>query len=143
MCIRDRIALERIPGSEFASIGIPAKDDKKGYYDFYVTDGWDGYTGGQWPGDAEVVVDRYSGKSEILFSGPEANRSVGWIVWEDWNYPVHAGVAVPWVPRFVWLIFGLTPLLLAITGTTVWWIRRRKKKRKRKPPATSAAAAAA
>jgi len=135
----EQIALQQIPDSEFASIGIPGADDKKGYYDFYVTDGWDGYTGGQWPGDAEVVVDKYSGEAEQLW--PDENRSVGWTVWEDWSYPVHAGVAVPWVPRFVWLLFGLTPLLLAITGTTVWWIRRRKKKRKRKPRATAAAPA--
>ena len=136
----ERIALDTIPGSRFASVTIPAKDDKKGYFDFYVTDGWDSYQGSEWPGDAEVAVDRYSGRSEVLLAGPETKRSLGWIIWEDWNYQVHAGIAVPWIPRAVWLLFGLTPLLLAVTGTTVWWIRRRKRKRKRRPTATAAPA---
>ena len=138
------IALARVPGSEMKSIAIPAANDRKGYYDFWVTDGWDSYVGGEWPGDAEVAVDRWSGRSEVLVAGPDANRSVAWQVWEDWSYPVHAGVAMPWLPRAVWLFFGLIPLLLAITGTTVWWIRRRKRKAKRgrgkKPPAAAAPA---
>lgn len=137
------IAQARIPGSEVKSITMPAKDDKVGYYDIWVTDGWDSYVGGEWPGDAEIAVDRWSGETKVLVAGPDANRSAAWVLWEDWSYPLHAGVAVPWIPRAVWLIFGLVPLLLAITGTTVWWIRRRKRKAKRDrstgPPAAAPA----
>lgn len=136
------IAVARVPDSEMTSITMPAPSDKKGYYDIWVTDGWDSYRGGEWPGDAEVAVDRWGGETKVLYAGPDTNRSVAWQLWEDWSYPLHAGVAVPWIPRIVWLGFGLVPLLLAITGTTVWWIRRRKRraKRKRKPPAVTATA---
>jgi uncharacterized iron-regulated membrane protein len=28
----------------------------------------------------------------------------------------------------IWLIFGLTPLLLTVTGVTTWWMRRRRRR---------------
>ena len=50
---------------------------------------------------------------------------------DDWFYPLHAGTFVNgWWRRPGWS-FGLTPLLLAVTGVTTWLIRRRKRRRKR------------
>jgi hypothetical protein len=32
----------------------------------------------------------------------------------------------------VWLVFGVLPLALAITGVTTWWMRRRERRRTRR-----------
>jgi uncharacterized iron-regulated membrane protein len=32
--------------------------------------------------------------------------------------------------RIPWVLFGLTPLLLAVTGMTTWLLRRRKRRAK-------------
>jgi uncharacterized iron-regulated membrane protein len=39
----------------------------------------------------------------------------------------------------VWLVIGLTPLVLAVTGVVTWLIRRRKRRRKRGRPQPAAA----
>ncbi len=41
------------------------------------------------------------------------------------------GTVVGWLPRLGWIAFGLTPLLLAVTGIVTWVIRRRLRRRKR------------
>ncbi|MBF6332046.1 PepSY-associated TM helix domain-containing protein [Nocardia transvalensis] len=47
--------------------------------------------------------------------------------------PAHFGWLVnPWW-RLVWLIFGLAPLALAITGLSTWLFRRNTRRRKRAP----------
>jgi uncharacterized iron-regulated membrane protein len=33
---------------------------------------------------------------------------------------------VGWLPRLAWVLFGLTPLLLAVTGIVTWVIRRKR-----------------
>jgi len=134
-------ALAAVPGAELTSITLPGRDDRKGYYDVWLTDGYDSFRASEWPGDAEVAVDRWSGRTQIMWSGPEAERPASQVLWEDWSYPIHAGLAVGWLPRGVWLAFGLVPLMLAVTGVTVWWIRRRKRRAKRgRTPAGGAGA---
>jgi uncharacterized iron-regulated membrane protein len=52
-------------------------------------------------------------------------------VWEWWGPGVHMGYPVGWIPRLIWVGFGLTPLALGITGTAMWLVRRRKRRAKR------------
>jgi uncharacterized iron-regulated membrane protein len=127
----ERIAARAIPGSEVTSVTLPAAGDRKGYYDIWVSHGWDAYESSLWSGNTEVAVDRYSGRAEVMWGDPDPARPISEVLWEEWSYPVHAGTPVGWLPRLGWLAFGLVPLLLAVTGTTVWWIRRRKRGRKR------------
>ena len=58
-------------------------------------------------------------------------------VWEDWQYPFHAGYFMGWGYRMSWFVFGFLPLVLAVTAVTTWWMRRRKRKRKRSRLATA------
>jgi uncharacterized iron-regulated membrane protein len=39
--------------------------------------------------------------------------------------------------RAIWLVFGLAPLLLAVTGVTTWLTRRRLRRRKRRRAAAA------
>lgn len=124
----ERIAVAEVPGSEPVSISVPAKDDRRGYYDVYVAKSIDSYEHYEWPGTHEVAVDRYSGRAKVVF--PVADRPIGQEIWEDWNFTVHAGTPVGWIPRLAWVFFGLVPLLLAFTGTAMWLLKRRMRKRR-------------
>jgi uncharacterized iron-regulated membrane protein len=39
---------------------------------------------------------------------------------------------VPAIPRVIWLLFGLSPVLLGITGTTVWLTKSRSNRNRRR-----------
>jgi uncharacterized iron-regulated membrane protein len=41
--------------------------------------------------------------------------------------------------RVLWLLFGVTPVVLAVTGIITWLIRRGKRRRKRRRAAPAAA----
>ena len=137
------IVERRLPGSRLTSISVPDPKDKASYYIAYVADGTDSYEYGLWPGDVEVRVDRYSGRTSLGFGDPEDDRAASAVLWEDWQFPLHAGIPVNPGWRIGWIFLGLIPLLLAITGVTTWLIRRRARRRKRGNGDRSAAAAAA
>jgi uncharacterized iron-regulated membrane protein len=126
----ERAALAAVPGSEFISMSLPAPDDRTSYYDFWVARGIDSYEHYSWPGTHEVAVDRWSGTAKIVYPG-NGHPSLAQRLWEDWSFAAHAGTPVGWIPRTIWIAFGLTPLLLAVTGTWMWLIRRRKRRAKR------------
>ncbi|MGH3816101.1 MAG: PepSY domain-containing protein [Pseudonocardiaceae bacterium] len=71
-------------------------------------------------------------------------RSPFW--WDnDVYYGLHFGTIVPGLHRVIWVIFGLSPVLLAVTGVTVWltkWRSRRARHRRRTEAARSATASA-
>ena len=129
----ERLATAAVPGSKSISITLPA-DDKKAYYDVWIQHDWDSLATYTWPGNTEVGVDQHSGKTKILYGDPDESRPASQVLWTEWLFAGHSGFLFGPLPRVVWLLFGLTPLLLAITGTTVWWIRRRKRKRKAPAP---------
>jgi uncharacterized iron-regulated membrane protein len=126
----ERAALAAVPGSEFISMSLPAPDDPTSYYDFWVATDIDAYEHYTWPGTHEVAVDRWSGKAKVVYPG-NGDPSLAQTVWEDWNFTMHAGTPVGWFPRLAWIGFGLTPLLLAVTGTWMWLSRRRRRRAKR------------
>lgn len=121
----EQIALAKVPGSRPVSISVPDPEAKDSAYFSYVASGSDPYDHGTYPGNVGVGIDRYSGRAEITYDnrdGPVAQ------VWEDWQYPAHAGYFMAWGWRTVWLVFGVLPLVLAVTGVTTWWMRRRKRR---------------
>ena len=42
----------------------------------------------------------------------------------SWLFPLHSGEALGVAGRTAWTIFGLSPLLLIVTGGWLWWKRR-------------------
>ena len=47
----------------------------------------------------------------------------------NWSYAIHFAVGLPWIWKGLVFLSGLLPLLLAITGTSIWWLRRRATRR--------------
>jgi uncharacterized iron-regulated membrane protein len=51
-------------------------------------------------------------------------------LWNDASFPLHAGDFLGTPSRIVWFIVGLSPIVLAVTGTVMWVVRfRRRRKR--------------
>ena len=67
-----------------------------------------------------VYLDQYTGA--VLKESPRAARSAGDIVM-DWVAPLHVGSFGGTTIRVAWLILGLAPALLFITGFIMWWSR--------------------
>ena len=134
----EQIALAAVPGSTPVSVSVPDPKVKDSAYSIYVAHGSDPYDHGTYPGNVGVGVDRYSGKAKITYGAPDS--PVAQELWEGWSYPLHAGYFTGWGWRSPWLVFGLVPLLLAVTGVTTWWLRRRKRRRKRSRAAAMASA---
>jgi uncharacterized iron-regulated membrane protein len=120
-----QIALAAVPGARFSSLVPPA--DESGYYDVWLARGLDPYEYGEFPGESLVQVDRYSGAIlQQVYVNYDNAASEGY---EMWSYPIHTGILAPWPVRLVWIVFGLTPLGLAVTGVAMWWLKRRARSR--------------
>ena len=59
-----------------------------------------------------MTIDRYSGKATVTYPG-EANPPLSATIQDQWFYPLHAGVFFSGWWRVVWLLYGLTPIVLA------------------------------
>jgi uncharacterized iron-regulated membrane protein len=117
-------------GSRLASVSVPEKSEKGSYYEVWFAHGVDTYAYGNYPGNYGVFVDRYSGKAHLYFPNP-GNDTVTNNFMQNWASAIHMGTLVGWLPRLGWIAFGLTPLLLAVTGTVTWLMRRRMGRRKK------------
>ncbi len=110
----------RAPG-EVTLVGPPA--DGAAYNTLSVARSWEPYAHRLCPGDAAVYVDAHeTGHVEVAADGPAplADR-----LYDEALEPGHLGgmVCVWW--RVVWAAFGLSPLLLAVTGVPTWRVRGR------------------
>ena len=77
------------------AIDLPAADDPAATYGVWFADGFDPWTGSDYSGDMLVSVERKTGEGMITYGGPEPMAQQ---LWEDWNFPTHAGWIVgPWV----------------------------------------------
>jgi uncharacterized iron-regulated membrane protein len=117
--------------SHLASVSLPELSEKGSYYEIWFSHGIDTYAYGDYPGNYGVYVDRYSGKAHQYFPNP-ANDTVTNNFMQNWAGAIHMGNLVGWIPRLGWVAFGLTPLLLAFTGTATWLMRRRMGRRKKR-----------
>jgi uncharacterized iron-regulated membrane protein len=117
-------------GSRLVSVSVPEKSEKGSYYEMWFAHGVDTYAYSDYPGNYGVYVDRYSGKAHQYFPNP-ANDTVTNNFMQNWANAIHMGTLVGWLPRTGWILFGLTPLLLAVTGTVTWLMRRRMGRREK------------
>jgi uncharacterized iron-regulated membrane protein len=128
------IALKELPvGSSIINLGVPdlsakfkdkatEQEARESTITIWGSKGLDPYKFSEYPGQYGVTIDQYSGK---VLDKNEARLAVfGSNVFENWFYPIHAGIAVPWWARIVWFVFGLIPLFLAVTGIRMYLIKR-------------------
>lgn len=126
------IAQRKLPDYRFVSVSVPDAKEKTSAYSvwFVPRNGIDPTAHALWPGTTEVAVDRYSGAAKITYGSPD--RPLTHQLWQDWQFYGHAGYFMGAWPRLLWVVIGLAPLLLAVTGVTTWLIRRRKRRGKRR-----------
>jgi uncharacterized iron-regulated membrane protein len=117
------------PGSTLQAVNNPNRGEKTSSYELWFSHGYDSWNYGFYPGNYGVFVDRYSGHAVRYWPNP-ANDTVTANFWQNWMATLHMGNVVGWIPRLGWLVFGLTPLLLAFTGISTWLLRRRLRRRK-------------
>lgn len=122
-----QVAAALAPHSALLYLNLPAPTDPAGTYTVGFNSGIDvGRFGGIQPLSSTVVkVDRRTAAAKITFGGE--HMPVNATIWEKWNYGLHFGYLVPWQIRLAWLIVGLTPLLLTVTGLWTWHVRRTRK----------------
>ena len=120
----------RRQGGAADAIDLPRAKEATSTYGVWFSDGFDPWRGNEtYAGDMMVAVDRHGGATKVTWGGPESTSQS---LWEDWNFPTHAGYIVgPWW-RVIWLVLGLTPLLLAFTGVSTWLYKRGLRKRRRR-----------
>ena len=118
--------------SHLVSINNPERGEPGSYYEIWFGSGIDTYRYGEYPGNLAVYVDRYSGRARQYYPDP-GNATTTNEIMQNWTGSVHMGTLVGWLPRLGWVLFGLAPLLLAVTGVVTWQIRRRLRRRKGPP----------
>jgi uncharacterized iron-regulated membrane protein len=123
-------AKQLYPDAKLVNFELPAKDDATAAYTMYFADGFDPYGETTYPGDLGVYVDRHTGVAKGFYGTP--GESVSQSLYDGWNYPVHAGYIVNGWWRLIWLVFGLSPLLLAWTGVSTWLVRLSAKRARKK-----------
>ena len=67
-----------------------------------------------------VYLDQYTGF--VLKEPPRPGRSAGDVIM-DWVVPLHVGGFGGLPVRIAWLVLGLAPPLLFVTGFIMWWSR--------------------
>ncbi|MGC4111674.1 MAG: PepSY-associated TM helix domain-containing protein [Nocardioides sp.] len=117
------------PDATLVNMDMPTKGDPTSAYTMYFSDGFDPYGESQYPGDLGVYVDRHTGVAHDYYGG--SDESTAQVLFDQYNYPVHSGYVVNGWWRLVWLVFGLSPLLLGVTGVSTWLVRRRTKRSRR------------
>lgn len=102
-----------------------------GTWSAWVAKGLDDHGRSVAPGNVLVQVDRWSGA--ILFdSARDTDTNVRQSIYEDWFPSLHRAQALSGWWKLLWLLGGLAPLALAITGTTIVLLRRRARRRARR-----------
>ncbi len=109
---------------------MPAEDDPTAAYTFYFAHGFDPWAESPYPGELGVYVDRHTGVAKDYYGFLDEPTSQ--TLWEDWNYPVHSGFFLNGWWKIIWLVMGLAPLVLAITGVSTWLVRRKTRKARKK-----------
>lgn len=136
-------AIARVrPKDELVAFTRADPSDQTSTYSGYVAHGFDPWGHSDYPGDLGVAVDQFdAATTKVNFTDEFPHRSAE--LEQQYFGTTHMGFLVnPWW-RSIFLLFGLVPILLAVTGVTTWWIRRGKAKAKQQRQRERAAAAAA
>jgi len=134
----ERAALAAFPDGRVTSVTFPDAKDPKAYYDVWLSHGVDPSRTGEWPGTVELAVDRKDPQRTAIIYGD--NTTLPQKIWENWTYTTHYGQYVGWIPRSIWLLFGLVPLLLTVTGISMMLVKRRMRRARKLQRAAEAAA---
>ncbi|WP_028926022.1 PepSY-associated TM helix domain-containing protein [Pseudonocardia acaciae] len=130
-------ALAAHPGAEVAGFTASKVDQPGGAYSFRLRHDFDPYRYWNWSGPISVTVDSHGGGvQDWAPEGPDVPATQR--LWDGgFYYGLHFGTLVSPVPRVVFLLFGLAPVLLGVTGVTVWLTKRRgaRNRRQRAPRA--------
>jgi uncharacterized iron-regulated membrane protein len=78
------------------------------------------------PSEPRVMVVLDSETAEITYIDDPRNYSFREKLL-NWQHLLHFGIGLGWVWTVLVFLSGLLPLLLAVTGITVWWTKRRTK----------------
>lgn len=114
-------------------VGIP--HDGEGVYESWVTRGFDPWTREAGAGNTYVFLDQYTG--EVVYDGSPEDGNVFDQLWDDWSFPLHTGDWGGPITRALWFVIGVSPVVLGVTGVTMWLVRRSKRtKRKAAKPAS-------
>jgi uncharacterized iron-regulated membrane protein len=125
-------AAQRVAGPRavVANLFLPDADDQTSAYSVYFSRGFDQYRYGSYPGQYEVQVDRHNA-GHTLTDDFGAAPTVSNQLLDSWGGPMlHFGESVNGWWRLFWFVFGLAPLLLAVTGVSTWLAKRSVRKRR-------------
>lgn len=79
-----------------------------------------GYDGAD--GNVNVWMDPYTG--EVALERDPRDMPLGAKIFEVWLLPLHASSFGGTLAQVLWALVGLAPLVLAITGLTMWLLQR-------------------
>jgi uncharacterized iron-regulated membrane protein len=125
------------PNAELVYASLPDAGDKTATYDLWFSRNFDQYKHGAYPGQFEVEVDRHNAARVRVNDYGTAPTLSNKILDDLGPATFHYGESFNGWWRLIWLAFGLTPLVLAVTGLSTWLAKRTVKKR-RKRAATAA-----
>ncbi|MFD0365269.1 PepSY-associated TM helix domain-containing protein [Nocardia sp. GCM10030253] len=116
------IALQRVPG-RLAYLMLPS--EKTDYYRAAVAGGYSPYENRAfYSGDVLVYINARD-DSDIKVVDSSHDRPVANTFYDKVFRPAHFGWLVNGWWRILWLLLGLTPSALAITGISTWLVKRR------------------
>lgn len=119
------IAVALHPRARLVGIDVEAPKEPGGLYEFRFSEGYDLEKYSTSPGNVQVKIDSHGGGvvDDGQVQGPITTK-----YWESWQDGLHFGALVPWEPRLVGVLVGLAPVLLAITGITIWLVKWRSRR---------------
>ena len=121
-------ALTKVPGTA-TFIGRPTKDVP--YWEIDVDSDYRSYHyRAVYNSDTYVLIDPHDA-NHVKVIDDARGQPAGNRFYDKFFEPAHFGWQVDGGWRVIWVIFGLAPLALLITGVSTWLYRRGVKKRRR------------
>lgn len=115
------MAIQELPGSRLISLELPQAAD--GVYRAYLRQ--DGEVG-QLRGAGRVWIDQYSGK---VLASRDWNKFTFADTFFRIQLALHNGDAFGIIGRWLFVLTGLIPITLYVTGLTLWWRKRQSRRR--------------
>jgi uncharacterized iron-regulated membrane protein len=123
-----------VPDGTVAWINVPA--DETAPAEIWLSAPFDPYIGSGYDGQVMVQLDQYSGA--LLQVNDPRTKSWNITLFESWLFALHVGSFGGTAMRILYLVIGLSPTVLAITGLAMWLIKRRNRQRQRRHKASLA-----
>ncbi|HEX4345853.1 MAG TPA: PepSY-associated TM helix domain-containing protein [Solirubrobacteraceae bacterium] len=117
-------------GGALTGANLPDAQDQTSTYLVWFAHGIDPVRNTDYAGMLGIGVDRHTGRAQALYG--RLGRPLRQMLWSDWTTGAHYGMFVGWIARLLWLMFGIAPLLLAITGMSTWLYKRAKRRERKR-----------